>query len=365
LITGGAGFIGSNLVRAIIQTTNHCVTNVDNLSYAGNLESLADIEGDARYQFEQLNIADSNAVDFAFKKHMPDVVVNLAAESHVDRSIDSPASFIQTNIVGTYNLLESAKLHWQTLPDDGQKNFRFHHVSTDEVYGSLTANDPAFNEQTRYAPRSPYSATKASSDHLVRAWSNTYGLPVLISSCSNNYGPFQFPEKLIPNVTLKAIHGMPIQVYGNGTNVRDWIYVDDHVEALIRILNAGKPGETYNVGGGNAKSNIEVVKSVCRILDRLFPIDENSKLQSRKDPVSKYEDLIEFVTDRPGHDFRYASDISKIGNELNWKPTVDFDNGLEKTVKWYLANTAWWLPSFSKKQQPNWLGLPGSEASVN
>ena len=280
LVTGGAGFIGSNLIRWIIQQTDHSVTNVDKLTYAGNLDSLADIQSDSRYKFERLDITDLPAVESAFKSHQPDWVMNLAAESHVDRSIDGPAAFMQTNIIGTYNLLQCAKTYWSDLSERRRKQFRFHHISTDEVYGSLGFNDPAFTETTGYDPHSPYSASKASSDHLVRAWHTTYGLPTLITNCSNNYGPYQFPEKLIPLVILKAIHGEPIPVYGKGENVRDWLYVTDHVLALLTVVESGVAGQTYNIGGNNELSNIELVKRICSILDNLLPISSNSMLNS-------------------------------------------------------------------------------------
>jgi len=390
MVTGGAGFIGSNLIHAILQRTDHHVINLDKLTYAGNLDSLTDIENNPRYELVKLDIANSEAVASVFGKYKPDAVIHLAAESHVDRSIDAPAEFLQTNIVGTYNLLVSARSHWETLSSDKRERFRFHHVSTDEVYGSLDLEANAFTETTRYDPRSPYAATKASSDHLVRAWSNTYGLPILVSSSSNNYGPFQFPEKLIPHTILKAMHGEPIPVYGNGSNIRDWIFVDDHIDALLTVLNNGQPGKTYNVGGGNERSNLNVVKSVCKILDAILPISQNSfintvpaqtspdqdlrgadSMPAARDKThpqgeaptrkhfSQYEELIHFVPDRPGHDFRYAADTSLIREELGWSPTEAFESGLQKTVQWYLVNSSWWKPLLSSKYRLQRLGLSG------
>jgi dTDP-glucose 4,6-dehydratase len=332
VITGGAGFIGSALIRYLIKKTKHNVVNVDSLTYAGNLESLTDVSSNERYQFLQIDICDKQAIAKLFNDFCPDVVMHLAAESHVDRSIDGPLDFIKTNIVGTSYLLEGARKYWLTLIDDKKLNFRFHHISTDEVYGSLDEQG-MFVESTSYDPSSPYSASKASSDHLVRAWNRTYGLPVVISNCSNNYGPYQFPEKLIPLVTLNALDAMPLPIYGKGNQIRDWIYVDDHAYALYKVATEGKSGETYNIGGHNEKTNLEVVQTVCSILDELVP---NHPLG-----ISKYEELITFVDDRPGHDMRYAIDASKIQNELGWVPAESFESGIRKTIQWYLDNSKW------------------------
>jgi dTDP-glucose 4,6-dehydratase len=330
LITGGAGFIGSNLVRHIIETTEHSVLNVDALTYAGNLHSLNDIKNNTRYQFSQVDICDAKQVEKAFQAFQPDWVMHLAAESHVDRSIDGPGAFIQTNVIGTFNLLQSARSHYEALEGEAKAKFRFLHVSTDEVYGSL-GETGLFKETTPYDPHSPYSASKASSDHLVRAWADTYGLPVLITNCSNNYGPFQFPEKLIPVVILKALRGEDIPVYGKGINIRDWLYVEDHADALYTVISKGKPGETYNIGGYNERKNIDIVELLCELLDELKP---------REDRKS-YREQITFVTDRPGHDLRYAIDASKIKRDLGWTPKQDHSSGFRKTVEWYLDNTAW------------------------
>ena len=333
LITGGAGFIGSAIIRHIIDNTNHSVVNVDKLTYAGNLESLESIENDARYAFEQVDICDANEIKRVFDKYQPDMVMHLAAESHVDRSIDGPGEFIQTNIVGTYVLLEEARSYWLGLEDNKKDSFRFHHVSTDEVYGDLEGTDDLFTEETSYAPSSPYSAAKASSDHLVRAWQRTFKLPTLITNCSNNYGPYQFPEKLIPLIILNALEGKDLPIYGNGKQIRDWLYVDDHARALLHVALTGKVGETYNIGGHNELENIEVVKIVCNILDELVP--------SQLDGIKQYEQLIVYVGDRSGHDVRYAIDATKIDDELNWTPDETFATGIKKTVKWYLENTIW------------------------
>jgi len=340
LITGGAGFIGSAVIRHIINNTNHSVVNVDKLTYAGNLESLTSIESSARYTFEQVDICDANEIKRVFNEHQPDIVMHLAAESHVDRSIDGPGEFIQTNIVGTYLLLEEARDYWSNLDSDKKDNFRFHHVSTDEVYGDLEGTDDLFTEDTPYAPSSPYSATKASSDHLVRAWHRTFKLPTLITNCSNNYGPFQFPEKLIPLTILNALEGKPIPIYGDGKQVRDWLYVDDHARALLIVALSGNFGETYNIGGHNEIQNIDVIKTVCQILDEVQP----SKIKG----ISKYENLITFVNDRPGHDLRYAIDATKISNELNWIPDETFVRGIKKTIEWYLDNIIWCKSAQSK-----------------
>ena len=332
LITGGAGFIGSAVIRYIIDNTLHEVVNVDKLTYAGNLESLSDIEMNERYQLEITDICDAKKIGGLFSLHKPDAIMHLAAESHVDRSIDGPADFINTNIVGTYTLLEAARKYWMQLNDTQKGKFRFHHISTDEVYGSLEATG-LFDECHRYNPSSPYSASKASSDHLVRAWYATYGLPTIITNCSNNYGPYQFPEKLIPLMILNAIQGKPLPIYGRGNQVRDWLYVDDHAKALLKALYEGKSGETYNIGGHNEKTNIEVVTKVCRLLDKMVP--EHPK------NITKYEELITYVSDRPGHDLRYAINAKKIEKELGWVPEETFETGLKKTVTWYLNNKEW------------------------
>lgn len=333
LITGGAGFIGSALIRHLMENTQHSVLNVDKLTYAGNLESLESISVNSRYQFAQVDICDGQAIRHLFKNFQPDAVMHLAAESHVDRSIDSPAAFIETNIVGTYTLLEVARNYWENLENDKKMVFRFHHISTDEVFGDLHGTNDLFTETTPYAPSSPYSASKASSDHLVRAWHRTYGLPVIVTNCSNNYGHFQYPEKLIPVVILNAIAGKPLPVYGNGQQIRDWLYVDDHARALLTVIEKGTIGETYNIGGHNEKANLEVVQTICKILEELRP--------EKPSGVARYSDLIAFVTDRPGHDLRYAIDASKIARELGWKPDETFETGLKKTVQWYLDNLAW------------------------
>lgn len=333
LVTGGAGFIGSALIRHLIQDTPHSVLNLDKLTYAGNLESLAEVQGSDRYQFLQADIADRERVAEALLEFQPDAIMHLAAESHVDRSIDGPAEFIQTNIVGTYQLLEAARAYWQTLPEGRRQAFRFHHISTDEVYGDLHGVDDLFTETTPYAPSSPYSASKASSDHLVRAWQRTYGLPVLITNCSNNYGPYHFPEKLIPLVILNALDGKPLPVYGNGAQVRDWLFVEDHARALFKVVSEGKVGETYNIGGHNEQKNIDVVRGICALLEELAP--------NKPDGLERFESLITFVKDRPGHDLRYAIDASKIERELGWVPQETFETGLRKTVEWYLNNLEW------------------------
>ena len=332
LITGGAGFIGSALIRHIISNTENSVINVDKLTYAGNLDSLESIEGSNRYFFELSDICESHKIEKIFKDYQPDIVMHLAAESHVDRSIDSPSEFINTNIFGTYVLLEESRKYWADLENDKKRNFRFHHISTDEVFGDLEKLEDLFTEDTPYAPSSPYSASKASSDHLVRAWHRTYKLPILITNCSNNYGPYQFPEKLIPTIILNSIKGKKIPIYGTGKQVRDWLYVDDHVRALLHVAFNGKIDETYNIGGHNEIQNIEVVRTICRILDELLPSKNN---------ISKYEDLISFVDDRPGHDARYAIDASKISKDLGWTPDESFSSGVRKTVQWYLENTNW------------------------
>lgn len=330
LVTGGAGFIGSAVIRHLINDTEHSVVNVDKLTYAGNLESLTSVKENSRYNFEKVNICDKSEVERIFSQYRPDIIMHLAAESHVDRSIDGPDEFIQTNIVGTYTLLEAARKHYSTLCDEAKKTFKFHHISTDEVYGDLEAPEDLFTEETSYAPSSPYSASKASSDHLVRAWNRTFGLPTLVTNCSNNYGPFHFPEKLIPLVTLNALAGKALPIYGDGSQIRDWLYVEDHARALVKVAIQGKIGETYNIGGHNEKTNLEVVKTICSILDELMPKEK------------KYEDQITFVPDRPGHDLRYAINASKIERELGWKPEETFETGIRKTVEWYLANQNDW-----------------------
>lgn len=331
LVTGGAGFIGSAVIRYLINETNNNVLNVDKLTYAGNLESLDTISNNSHYQFLQADICDKVAMTKAFADFQPDIVMHLAAESHVDRSIDGPMDFIQTNILGTYTLLEVARAYYQDLSDDKKHSFRFHHISTDEVYGDLEGTEDLFTEKTSYSPSSPYSASKASSDHLVRAWHRTYGLPVVVTNCSNNYGPYHFPEKLIPLVILNALDSKPLPVYGDGKQIRDWLYVEDHARALYLVATTAKVGETYNIGGHNEKQNIEVVKKICQILDNLKPREDGNK----------YESLITFVKDRPGHDLRYAIDASKISKELNWRPQETFESGIQKTVEWYLNNLEW------------------------
>ena len=333
IVTGGAGFIGSAVIRHIINNTQDSVVNVDKLTYAGNLESLVDVSEDARYCFEQADICDADVMAGLFEKHRPDAVMHLAAESHVDRSIDGPAEFMQTNIIGTYILLEAARAYWNQLNEDKKLSFRFHHISTDEVYGDLEGPEDLFLETTPYAPSSPYSASKASSDHLVRAWQRTYGLPVVITNCSNNYGPYHFPEKLIPLVILNALDGKPLPIYGRGDQIRDWLYVEDHARALYKVATEGEVGETYNIGGHNEKQNIEVVQTICSLLDELVP--------SQLPTVKKYAELITYVTDRPGHDLRYAIDASKIQKELGWVPQESFETGIRKTVQWYLDNKPW------------------------
>lgn len=368
LITGGSGFIGSNLVRLLVEEKGESVINLDKLTYAGNAESLADLEGHPNYTFEQVDLCDAAALNAVFAKHQPDCVMHLAAESHVDRSIDGPGEFIQTNIVGTFNLLQASLAYWKSLPDaevrsqetEGSEQesstlnkqpptinsarraaFRFLHVSTDEVYGSLEPDAPGFSETTPYDPHSPYSASKAASDHLARAWADTYGLPVLVTNCSNNYGPYQFPEKLIPVVILKCLRGEPIPVYGKGENIRDWLYVTDHAEALYTVVTKGRVGETYNIGGNNERQNIELVRTLCKLMDEFHPLSTSHSSLSTPVGRKSYEELITFVTDRPGHDMRYAIDPTKIRDELGWEPKEDFASGFRKTVKWYLENREW------------------------
>ena len=346
LVTGGRGFIGSAVVRTLIGSTEHQVVNVDRLTYASTAGSVAAVADDARYHFEQADICDAAAMADIFGRHQPDVVMHLAAESHVDRSIDGPGEFIRTNLVGTYELLEAARAAGVQ---------RFHHVSTDEVFGSLSLTDPGFTESSPYDPRSPYSASKAGSDHLVRAWGETYGMPIVITNCSNNYGPFHFPEKLVPLVTIRALAGEPLPVYGRGDNVRDWLHVEDHARALIQVAEHGVAGETYNIGGNEERTNLEVVHAICDLVDELTP---------PLDSVSTRRDLIEFVTDRPGHDLRYAIDSTKITTELGWEPTRSFDQGLRETVAWYLANQAWWGP-LRDQQATDRRGLSDTQNSGN
>lgn len=334
LVTGGAGFIGSAVIRHIINNTEDSVVNVDKLTYAGNLESLSGVESSNRYQFERVDICDRVELARVFLQHQPDAVMHLAAESHVDRSIDGPAAFIETNIIGTYNMLEAAREYWNQLDDLKKKAFRFHHISTDEVYGDLEGTDDLFIETTSYAPSSPYSASKASSDHLVRSWLRTYGFPTIVTNCSNNYGPYHFPEKLIPLMILNALEGKQLPVYGNGMQIRDWLYVEDHAVALYTVVTKGYIGETYNIGGHNEKANIEVVKTICSLLEELVP--------NKPEGLAQYKDLITYVTDRPGHDVRYAIDATKIASELGWKPQETFESGIRKTVEWYLNNEQWW-----------------------
>jgi dTDP-glucose 4,6-dehydratase len=346
LVTGGSGFIGSALIRHLIRETEAAVVNLDKLTYAATLCAPADVEGDERYRFEKVDVCDGRALKSVFARHRPDAVIHLAAESHVDRSIDSPAAFINTNVIGTHRLLETALVYWGELEDDAKARFRFHHVSTDEVYGSL-GPDGKFTEQTLYQPNSPYSASKAASDHFVRAWHRTFGLPVLTSNCSNNYGPFQFPEKLVPLMTINGLRGEPLPVYGKGKNVRDWLYVEDHARALWTILTCGQVGETYNVGGNSEMCNIDVVRLICRILDELSP---------RAD-AQAHADLITFVADRPGHDLRYAIDATKVSRELGWSAQETFESGLRKTIIWYLDNRVWWERILDSRYDGSRLGL--------
>ena len=333
LITGGAGFIGSAVIRHIIQNTEHEVLNVDKLTYAGNLESLSSISNYSRYQFSQTDICNRAALDQLFTDFQPDAVMHLAAESHVDRSISGPYAFIETNIIGTYQMLEASRAYWLGLNEKKKATFRFHHISTDEVYGDLEGTTDLFTEKTPYSPSSPYSASKASSDHLVRAWNRTYGLPILVTNCSNNYGPYHFPEKLIPLMILNALQGKALPVYGNGQQIRDWLFVEDHARALYTVVTQGQVGETYNIGGHNEKANIDVVLTICSLLEELAP--------NKPQGVERYRDLITYVKDRPGHDVRYAIDASKIERELGWIPKESFETGLRKTVEWYLNNNEW------------------------
>lgn len=346
LVTGGAGFIGSAVVRHLVLRTSHEIVNLDKLTYAASLESLASVSGDSRYSFEKADICDATALRDIFMRHKPDAVMHLAAESHVDRSIDGPDAFIQTNLVGTFRLLEAARYHWEAQDGEYRNRFRFHHISTDEVFGALQIGDPAFCETTPYDPRSPYSASKAGSDHLVQAWGHTYGLPVLLTNCTNNYGPYHFPEKLIPLTIINALKGLPLPVYGKGDNVRDWLFVEDHAAALVAVAEHGRIGESYGVGGGAERTNLQVVEAICDLLDGM-----TSKL-----PTGPRRNLIQFVHDRPGHDFRYAMDCSKIERELGWQRSETFESGLAKTIRWYLDNSSWWAP-LQNRYSGNRLGL--------
>lgn len=334
LVTGGAGFIGSSVIRTLINETDCEIVNLDKLTYAGNLDSLESVVNSDRYEFVHADICDRAAVGSVFEKHQPDAVMHLAAESHVDRSIDGPGDFIQTNLVGTYTMLDAGRMYWAMLEGHKRDNFRFLHVSTDEVYGDLAGSDDLFREDTSYDPSSPYAATKAGSDHLVRAWGRTFKFPILVTNCSNNYGSHQFPEKLIPHMILNALEGKPLPIYGDGSQIRDWLYVDDHARALYRVLTSGEVGETYNIGGLNEKKNIDVVKTICAILDEA--------VTDKPAGIIHFEELITFVKDRPGHDERYAIDASKINRELGWSPDEDFESGIHKTVLWYLQNKGWW-----------------------
>jgi len=339
IVTGGAGFIGSAVIRQLLSNSKYSVVNIDALTYAGNVESIPAELFCNTYYFEKVNICDRSALDRVFSKHQPDVVMHLAAESHVDRSIDGPGEFIHTNIVGTYNLLECARAYWSGLSGEAKSRFRFHHISTDEVYGDLEGTDDLFLETTPYAPSSPYSASKASSDHLVRAWHRTYGLPVVVTNCSNNYGPYHFPEKLIPHMILNALAGKSLPVYGDGKQIRDWLYVEDHARALIKVATEGAVGETYNIGGHNEKQNIDVVNTICDLLEELAPDNPNSLASGCE---GGFKRLITYVKDRPGHDARYAIDAGKIQRELGWVPEETFETGMRKTVAWYLENREWW-----------------------
>jgi dTDP-glucose 4,6-dehydratase len=348
LVTGGAGFIGSAVVRNILENTNDTLVNLDALTYAGNLESIpADLVNN-RYAFEQVDICDFDSVARVFAEHKPVAVMHLAAESHVDRSIDGPAAFVNTNVVGTFNMLECARQYWNNLSEGSKEAFRFHHISTDEVYGDLEGTDDLFTEETSYEPSSPYSASKAGSDHLVRAWGRTYGFPVIVTNCSNNYGPYHFPEKLVPHIILNALHGKALPVYGDGSQIRDWLYVEDHAKALYKVVTEGVVGETYNIGGHNEKKNIDVVKTICELLEELAPQKPNG--------IDFYRDLITFVKDRPGHDVRYAIDASKIERELGWAPEESFETGMRKTILWYLNNELWWARVLTGEYQLNRLG---------
>ncbi|MBY6033625.1 dTDP-glucose 4,6-dehydratase [Marinobacter daepoensis] len=360
LVTGGAGFIGSAVIRYLINHSHHQVACLDKLSYAGNMDSLDPVADSVRYGFYHVDICDACSLDRVFSDFRPTIVMHLAAESHVDRSIDGPAQFIHTNIVGTYTLLESARRYWSTLEPRYQKAFRFHHISTDEVFGDLGGTDDLFSETTSYDPSSPYSASKASSDHLVRAWYRTYGLPVIVTNCSNNYGAYHFPEKLIPHMILNALSGKPLPVYGDGSQIRDWLYVEDHARALVMVATEGKIGETYNIGGHNEKKNLEVVETICDLLQEIVPPGNYPHLKwASASEVKHYRELITFVKDRPGHDVRYAIDASKIQRELGWVPRESFESGIRKTVQWYLDNPRWWQRVLSGEYQ---LGRLGEQA---
>lgn len=348
IVTGGAGFIGSAVVRLLMTQTDAEVAVLDCLTYAGNMDSLVPVSASPRFHFYKVDISDKSAVAAVFESFRPTGIMHLAAESHVDRSIDGPGAFIQTNVIGTFNLLDVARFYWQGLPAEARKTFRFHHISTDEVYGDLTETDPAFTELHRYEPSSPYSASKAASDHLVRAWHRTYGLPVVVTNCSNNYGPYHFPEKLIPHMILNAIHGRPLPVYGDGRQIRDWLYVEDHARALWQVFLRGSDGETYNIGGNNERRNIEVVTAICHLLEELAP--------AKPAGIVRYDELITYVKDRPGHDRRYAIDASKMASELQWTPQETFETGIRKTVQWYLDNSVWWQRVLSGDYQLQRLG---------
>jgi dTDP-glucose 4,6-dehydratase len=348
LVTGGAGFIGSALIRHLIAETADTVVNVDKLTYAGDSRSVASVADSPRYSFEQNDICDGPAMAALFERYRPDIVMNLAAETHVDRSIDRPADFIQTNIVGTYVLLESALNYWRSLDGQRRETFRFHHISTDEVFGALGPGG-FFTEESAYRPNSPYSASKASSDHFVRAWHHTYGLPTIISNCSNNYGPYQFPDKLIPLMIINSVAGKPLPIYGDGKNVRDWLHVEDHARALHRVATRGEPGRSYNIGGNCLWTNLDVVRRICALVDGLCPLYGQSR-----------SDLITFVADRPGHDFRYAIDTTRIQRDLDYAPVIDFESGLRRTVEWYLGNEAWWRPLMDSRYAGQRLGLAGA-----
>ena len=352
-VTGGAGFIGSAVIRYLINNTECSIINIDKLTYAGNLSTLESVANNPRYFFELADICDARKISELFKQYQPDAIMHLAAETHVDRSIDNAAAFIQTNIVGTYVLLEAARHYWHSLSETKKSAFRFHHISTDEVFGDLKSAVGFFTEMTPYAPNSPYSASKAGADHLVRAWYKTYGFPVILTNCSNNYGAFQFPEKLIPLMILNAVQGKKLPIYGNGNQVRDWLFVDDHARALYLALTRGKIGESYNIGGHNQKTNLEVVNTICTVLDELVPTEKNPNTQG----VRRYGDLIEFAADRPGHDQRYAIDAGKIQRELGWQPLETFESGIRKTVEWYLDNPIWWQPILSERYCGTRLGL--------
>ena len=354
LVTGGAGFIGSALVRHIVNNTHHSVVNLDKLTYAGNLDSVAGVADSDRYAFEQVDICDREALDRVLAEHQPDAVMHLAAESHVDRSIDGPGDFVHTNLVGTYTLLEAARSYLASLEEESRDKFRFLHVSTDEVYGDLHGSDDLFREDTAYAPSSPYAASKAGSDHLARAWGRTFKMPILVTNCSNNYGPCQFPEKLIPHMILNALQGKPLPIYGDGKQIRDWLYVDDHARGLLTVLETGALGETYNIGGWNEMQNIDVVKIICSLMDEL--------VDDKPAGVDRFEDLITYVKDRPGHDVRYAIDATKIDRELGWRPAESFETGIRKTVRWYLENREWWERVLDGSYQLERIGAGGRAA---